>query len=133
MDITPANTLIPSLADWQAANASSVEEKGYGNWFNVGIEQLDDFTKYHLYFPHDKLNATRDACYASASAAQLIGVDLAIAQCGMIERAFRARHASIIQHYAHAKARSEAQSQEKGIFKVISSYLQGMIAIPPRS
>ena len=125
--------LTDSILYWLSQNEQKSITDGFGKWYTLPIPDLDNATTYHHVFDHTQLNNDRNKLYSNGSAAQLIAVNTAMNYAEMLERAFRARHATIIQSYGQAISRCLAQKHEVGIFNVLRSYVEKMSQIPLRT
>lgn len=130
--ISPTPELIDAIVSWLKLQERDAHRTGFGHWLTFQIPRLDHYISYHAVFRHDILNKARTDCYSKASSAQLIAVNNAISYLGMIERAFRARHATIIQHYGHAISRVTAHADKNGIFLFWKEHLNKLLQVPMR-
>lgn len=124
---------IEKIRAWLQENVANIEKDGFGHWLVVDVPNLDDFTTYHQYFDHTALNNERTALYSRGSVAQLLAANTAFSYFEMFERAFRARHATIIQLYGHAAARAKAQTHSYGVFNIIKEYILQLRNVQQRS
>lgn len=125
--------LTNSVLYWLAQNGNKAPTEGVSRWFMVPVPDLEDPTTYHHYFNHAELDNLRNQLYSGGSVAQLLAVNTAMNYSEMLERAFRARHATIIQSYGHAISRCLAQQHPFGIFKIVQEYVAKLSQIPQRS
>ncbi len=88
--------------------------EGFYGPMNLGIQDLSNSAEITQKFNRSPIYAAHQSLYRGGSAAQLMGVSMALNWSAAAERSFRARHCDIIQSYANVGARCHAFSAAEG-------------------